>query len=174
MSADEIIIRLAEMSELEAVKEAAHSNYAARDADYWAQCLSRMELDELTVCLALTAGHEIAGYALLNWSPKYRVYQQLDIPEIQDLNVLPAFRRQGIATSLIKMCEALSLEAGKTQIGISFGLTRSFGPAQRLYISLGYIPDGFGVTYDRDSVPDGQLRPVDDELCLMLIKDLPA
>jgi GNAT superfamily N-acetyltransferase len=109
---------------------------------------------------------------MLNWQPQYQLYRRLDIPEIQDLNVLPAMRRNGVASAMIGFAEKLARENGRTQIGISFGPYPNYGPAQRLYIRLGYIPDGYGVTYDRVTVRPGESRPVDDSLCLMLVKDL--
>jgi len=57
-------------------------------------------------------------------------------------------------------------------IGISVGLTIDFGPAQRLYCKLGYMPDGNGVTLDREFVDDGQPVTVNDDLCLMMVKEL--
>ena len=39
---------------------------------------------------------------------------------------------------------------------------------------LGYVPDGSGATYDRLTVAGGEIRPVDDNLCLMMIKALAA
>ena len=57
-------------------------------------------------------------------------------------------------------------------MGISVALGASYGPAQRLYATLGYMPDGNGVTYDRMAVGFGEMRPVDDDLCLMMVKDL--
>ena len=155
------------------IKEVSLGNRSRKDLSYWELSAMRMESNELT---AFVAYHEETnkpvGYGFLNWKPKYRVYDQQNIPEIQDLNVLSEFRRQGIAKKLIRACEDLAREKGRSDVGISFGLTRDYGYAQRLYISLGYIPDGFGVTYDREPVPHGQLRAVDDDLCLMLVKSL--
>ena len=109
------------------------------------------------------------GYCMLNWQPRYSLYKKLGIPEIQDLNVVPDARRQGVATALIAVCEK-AVEA--EQIGVSVALSSAYGPAQRLYAALGYLPDGYGVTFDREPVLHGELRPVDDDLCLMLVKKL--
>ena len=57
-------------------------------------------------------------------------------------------------------------------MGLAVGLHRSYGAAQRLYARLGYMPDGYGVTYDREAVVPGDFRAVDDELCLMMVKTL--
>jgi len=86
--------------------------------------------------------------------------------------VVPEARRQGIATRLIEECENRAREEGAEQIGISVGLTKDYGPAQRLYVKLGYMPDGFGITWDREPVSHGQRVAVDEDLCLMMVKDL--
>lgn len=157
-----------DLNELERISEA---NGSLRNPAYWRQTRNRMEEAELEILLAEQEG-SIAAYGFLNWMPKYRLYQQQNIPEIQDLNVLPDYRRQGMARALIAAFEARAKELGREYIGISFGLTRDFGPAQVLYISLGYVPDGYGVTYDREPVREGEMRPIDDDLCLMLVKTL--
>lgn len=113
-----------------------------------------------------------AGFCLLNWTPRYALYSRLGIPEIQDLNILPAFRRRGLATALIKWCEGVARAKGKETIGIGVGLTADYGPAQILYTNLGYVPDGHGVTYDRMGVNAHQSYPMDDNLSLMMVKPL--
>lgn len=114
----------------------------------------------------------LAGYCIFNRNPKYAYYRAHTIPEIQDIKVAPEYRRRGIATALIEQCETMARQKGFKAIGISFGLHAGFGPAQQLYIKLGYRPDGQGVTYDRKIVTAGEFKPVDDQLCLMLVKDL--
>lgn len=112
-----------------------------------------------------------AGYAVLNWEPKYALYKRLEYPEIQDLNILPKFQQQGLATKLIQYLENQVVQTGKAGIGISVGLNKDFGAAQRLYAKLGYIPDGMGATYDRVYVEMDQRYFIDDDLCLMLVKE---
>lgn len=114
----------------------------------------------------------ILGFVVLNFEPKYNLYKKLEIPEIQDLNVLPNHRKQGVGTTLIHACEDIVEDQGIEKVGISVGLTSDYGAAQRLYTQLGYIPDGYGVTYDRAPVVHGDSHPVDDHLCLMMIKNL--
>lgn len=148
-----------------------HDLGAAKDPGYFEHVLERQAKGDLSLYL-LFAGGQAAGYGILNWQPKYQLYRKLDIPEIQDLNTLPAFRRQGFASVLIGHCEALAREAGKTEMGIAVSVHGSFGPAQRLYFKLGYAPDGTGVTYDRAPVDFAAFKPVDDQLCMMLVKEL--
>jgi ribosomal protein S18 acetylase RimI-like enzyme len=125
-------------------------------------------------CVILIASieKENVGFGILNFEPKYQLYKKLELPEIQDLNVIPEARGQGIATELIFAFESLAIDQGANGVGISVGLTKDYGPAQRLYCKLGYQPDGYGVTYDRAPVKAGVSYPVDDDLCLMMVKDL--
>ena len=112
------------------------------------------------------------AFGTLNFEPKYNLYKKLDIPEIQDLNVVPEAREQGAATVLVEAFENLARDQGLESIGISVGLTKDYGPAQRLYVKLGYMPDGCGITYDREGVTFGVSYPADDDLCLMMVKAL--
>lgn len=118
------------------------------------------------------SGDRPVGYVVLNPAPSYALFARLGIPELQDLNVLPADRGRGAGAALVAACENLARGRGATQIGLAVGLTKSYGPAQRLYVRMGYRPDGFGITYDRQTVTTGELRPVDDNLCLMMVRDL--
>ncbi len=138
---------------------------------YYHQCLAEQQ-DGKRLLLGARLDDILVGYCMLNWKPKYHFFRKFGIPEIQDLNVIPVARRKGVATSLIHYCETLARTKGHEQMGIGVGLLSDYGPAQRLYARLGYIPDGCGVTYDRITVSHGEIRPFDDDLCLMMIKDL--
>lgn len=113
-----------------------------------------------------------AGYVVLNWQPSYAPFARLGIPEIQDLNVLPADRGNGLGRVLVEACETLARERGAAEMGLAVGLTRSYGPAQRLYARLGYKPDGAGISRDRCPVQPGEIHTIDDDLCLMMVKDI--
>ncbi|MCB1537602.1 MAG: GNAT family N-acetyltransferase [Rhodospirillales bacterium] len=122
------------------------------------------------VLLAETADGVDIGGCYLNWVPKYPLYRRLELPELQDLRVSPDWRRRGVATRLIATCEDMARGGGARGMGLSVGLYADYGPAQRLYTKLGYVPDGQGVTYDRVAVVPGARHPVDDDLTLMLLK----
>lgn len=115
---------------------------------------------------------ETGGFCILNTDPRYSLYKKLNVPELQDLNVIPSLRQKGIATSLVRHCEKVAKESGAEALGIAVGLTKDYGSAQRLYIKLGYMPDGYGMTYDRETVPSGARVVADDDLCLMLLKPM--
>ena len=112
------------------------------------------------------------GYALLNFNPAYPSFKRLDIPEIQDLNVHPDHRRQGVAESLVLACEDEAHAQGADMIGLGVGLGARYGAAQRLYCRMGYLPDGAGLIYDTIPVPQGNSVVNDDDLCLMMVKSL--
>lgn len=123
------------------------------------------------IFLAYSDG-DLVGYAHLNFFPQYAPFLRLGIPEIQDIVVHPNVRRQGIGEVLVKACEAEAKARGMTEVGIGVGVTGNFGSAQRLYHRMGYTPDGNGAVFDRIPIQNGDIRPVDDRLCLMLIKHL--
>jgi GNAT superfamily N-acetyltransferase len=103
----------------------------------------------------------IAGYVTLRWEPWYEGFRATGLPEIVDLNVLPAWRRQGVGTALIGACEHIAATRGLRRVGISVEQAPDYADAERLYRRLGYAPDGQGVT------------PVDNELHLVKELSLP-
>jgi GNAT superfamily N-acetyltransferase len=143
----------------------------SKDRDYFDKALERQDLGELLIVMAYAYGQYV-GYGLLNWQPKYTFFKLYEIPEIQDLNILREFRGQGFGTALIQYCENIAIEHRCDQMGIGVGLDSSFGAAQKLYVRLGYVPDGNGVSYDRKQVTAGEFRPIDENLCLMMVKSL--
>ena len=171
MQLERFSIRQASVDDLAILQDIAAQMKSAKDADYFDLSMQYQAQGERNVLIAELDGGAI-GYCMLSWTPKYAFYKSMGYPEIQDLNVLPEFRNRGFATQMIVHCENLVREKGVSHMGISVGLTREYGAAQRLYVRLGYVPDGYGVTYDRKPVSHAEFRPVDDDLCLMLIKNL--
>jgi len=112
------------------------------------------------------------AYGSLVWSPAYNPFRELRIPEIQDLVVAQDRRRQGIATRLIAAFEDRARSRCSAQIGLGVGLYADYGAAQRLYVKLGYVPDGRGITSHVKPVLGGSNIKVDDDLVLWLVKSL--
>ena len=166
-----ISIRRAENQDISALYAMMERLGYAKDIGYFEHCVELQDKGKRILFIISEDGND-AGYGILNWVPKYAPFKKLKIPEIQDLNVLKGFRNKGLATALIVHCEALAKEKGYEQMGIAFGLHSSYGAAQRLYIKMGYIPDGEGATYDRKQIAYGDFKPLDDDLCLMLLKTL--
>jgi len=123
--------------------------------------------------MVLVAEHDgdIAGYVTIALESDYPHFKERNIPEIKDLNVLKTFQRRGIGGAVMDMAEAFVLE-DSTLVGIGFGLTEDYGPAQRMYIKRGYIPDGHGVHHGKKPIRHGEHIKVDDNLALYLTKKL--
>jgi len=121
--------------------------------------------------LVATVDGEFAGYVTINWQPTYPGFADLEIPEIQDLNVLPTFRRRGIASRLLDIAEAQAARR-YCVVGIGVGLHVGYNAAQRLYVLRGYVPDGRGVTYRDQYVGQYVQVMLDDDLVLHLTKQL--
>lgn len=141
------------------------------ESGYFEQSWHEQQEGKRRVFLAWEQG-SLAGYVHLNRFPKYFPFRRLGIPEIQDLFVHSYFRRLGIGEALIKACEEEARSTEASSIGIGVGVSKNFGPAQRLYVRMGYLPDGSGVVFERENLSSGEIRPIDDRLCLMLMKDL--
>ncbi|MDX6294781.1 MAG: hypothetical protein QOH50_3856 [Kribbellaceae bacterium] len=119
--------------------------------------------------LVATVDEEYAGYVTVRWESPYEPFD--GIPEIQDFNVLPKFRRRGIGTGLMDSAEALVAERSDV-VAIGVGLYADYGTAQRMYVRRGYIPDGRGLLYNLKEVPPGEMVRNDDDAILMFSKSL--
>jgi GNAT superfamily N-acetyltransferase len=142
--------------------------WPGRTVERYEKLLGQQRRGERDVFVA-TVGGELAGYVTLTWEPAYD--HGAGIPEVQDLNVLPVFRRRGIGNALMDAAEARAAERASV-IGIGVGLYADYGSAQRMYVQRGYLPDGRGVMYDWKPVPPGETIRLDDDATLMFTKAL--
>lgn len=114
-------------------------------------------------------GGRFVGYLTIVWQPDYQPFRVQNVPEIQDLNVLPQVRRRGIATQLLEKAEGMIAQRSSVA-GIGVGMTADYGAAQHLYVSLGYKPDGRGLVWKNEELKYGQQITVDDDLVLHFVK----
>lgn len=145
-----------------------------KPASIFEEYLKEQEAGERIVWVAHFK-REFAGYVTLKWQSQYPSFKAQNIPEIVDLNVLPAYRNIGVGSLLLDRAEKEA--ATKSQIigigvGLYAGADGGYGPAQRLYVKRGYIPDGKGVTYNYDHMIPGNSYPLDDDLVLWFTKKL--
>jgi GNAT superfamily N-acetyltransferase len=110
-----------------------------------------------------------AGYLNVVWRPSYPPFRESGIPEIQDFNVLPQFRRKGVGSQLMERAERVASERSPI-VGIGVGMTADYGAAQRLYVLRGYVPDGRGLVSHNRFPAYGEMVPVDDDLVLHFTK----
>jgi GNAT superfamily N-acetyltransferase len=142
-----------------------------RPASQFLLYLAEQASGRRVVLIASLAG-AFVGYTTLVWQSPYGFFRERGIPEIQDLNVLPPYRRRGIATRLMDAAEHLARFQPQKVIGLSVGLHAGYAAAHRLYALRGYVPDGQGLTYDGRYVAEGQQVTLDDRLALHLTKRL--
>lgn len=130
------------------------------------------QLEGIRTVGIIVSNRAILGYGSLLRKSEYPHFLRSNIPEINAIWIDEKQRGQGLGTALIKWIEELASKEGYNQIGIGVGLYRDYGPAQRLYCRLGYLPEGNGITYKGQPTNPGQSYPLDDELILWMTKPL--
>jgi GNAT superfamily N-acetyltransferase len=141
------------------------------DWDHWPRYLAEHQAAQ-RVTLVVPEGEALVGYGSLVWRSQYPHFLAAGIPEIQDMVVAEGHRGRGHASALIAAFEARARSEGHRTMGIGVGLYADYGSAQRLYVRLGYQPDGRGVTYENRAAAPGEHYRLDDELVLWLTKPL--
>jgi GNAT superfamily N-acetyltransferase len=93
--------------------------------------LARLPRGDGSFYLVAWDGDDPLGHAHLSLS---------DPPELQDVEVLPAHRRRGVATALTRAAEREASDRGYPLLTLTVGAGNE--PAQALYRSLGYRDSG--------------------------------
>ena len=126
------------------------------------------ESGEREVLVAEVEG-AVAGYITILPSAKHGPFAEV-YPELSDFNVFEPFRNQGVGNQLLEEAEKrVKLVSIKVSLGV--GLHSGYGPAQRLYIKRGYIPDGTGVWYRNQPLEMNATSQNNDDLVLYLVKE---
>ena len=127
------------------------------------------ESGEREVLVAEVEG-ALAGYITILPCAKQGPFAEI-YPELSDFNVFEPFQNQGIGNLLLEEAEKrVRLISDKVTLGV--GLHSGYGPAQRLYIKRGYIPDGTGVWYQNHQPAMNAVYEDIGELVLYLSKNL--
>ena len=112
----------------------------------------------------------LAGYITILPCAKQGPFAEI-YPELSDFNVFEPFQNQGIGNLLLEEAEKrVKLISDKVTLGV--GLHSGYGPAQRLYIKRGYIPDGTGVWYQNHQPAMNAVCEDTGDLVLYLSKNL--
>ena len=120
--------------------------------------------------LVAEVGGSLAGYITILPCAKQGPFAEI-YPELSDFNVFEPFQNQGIGNLLLEEAEKrVRLISDKVTLGV--GLHSGYGPAQRLYIKRGYIPDGTGVWYQNHQPAMNAVCEDIGELVLYLSKNL--
>ena len=120
------------------------------------------------VFMAEYHGH-VKGQCTLDLHPSEGPWGGKGVPEISDLTVFLDVRGKGIGNKLLDIAEA---EAAKIadMVYLAVGVHSGYGPAQRIYVKRGYIPDGTGVWYHGKVLAQYAPCVNDDDLLLFLSK----
>ncbi|MCM3633643.1 GNAT family N-acetyltransferase [Paenibacillus camelliae] len=171
MTADIVIKQLSNHDEAKLLDYEFTQRYPwYRSGDYYERCLKENIENNRITLLAFYKGRA-AGCCHLLFVSEYPSFQNENIPEINDLNVFPEYRRKGIASRLFDELESIASKKSK-YVGLGVGLYRDYGNAQIMYSKRGYVMDGKGLSYNNTQVEPGQTVMVDDELLMYLIKEL--
>ena len=146
----------------------AELGWPGKDAAKFQHYLAEQSAGRRQLIVAEVDGRPI-GYVIVNWTSDYRPFRDGGVPEIQDFNVLPAYRRRGIGNALMAAAEELAATRACV-VGLGVGLYADYGSAQRMYAQRGYVPDGRGVMYAGEPVPPGETVRIDDDACLYLTR----
>ena len=134
----------------------------------------REHLAGYRVTLVALSEEDPVGYGSLLRQSAYRPFADARIPEINDLAVAVEHRRRGIGRALIAALERCAVDWGCDEVGLGVGLYADYGAAQRLYVGLGYVPDGAGITCDHRPIPAGATFRLDDDAVLWLTRRVAA
>lgn len=137
--------------------------------DYIKRCWEENKSGERITLVALY-DQSFAGWLHLLSQSNYPYFADKGIPEINNLDVIPSQRRQGIGNALMDAIEQIAFDKYGI-VGIGVGLYYDYGNAQRLYAKRGYIPDGRGIFYEGQQVEPGSFVRVGHDLALYLTKD---
>jgi GNAT superfamily N-acetyltransferase len=170
MTTDLTIRPLAEPDVYTIAAAFAELGWPGKDTAQYRRYLAQQAAGERDVLVAEVGG-DFAGYICVTWTSGYEPFRDAGTPEIQDFNVLAAYRRRGVGGALMDAAERLAATRSPV-VGLGVGLYADYGSAQRMYARRGYIPDGRGIMYAGEPVPPGESVRVDDDACLFYTRDL--
>ena len=122
-----ISIRLLEEQDIRFVYSSTVATGGKRPPSIYKRYLSEQEKGKRVVLLTFY-DNDFVGYVAIIWQSECTSFAEKGIPEINDLNMHSAFRRHGIATSLIDEAEKRIFEQSPVA-GIGVGMYTDYGPA---------------------------------------------
>ena len=168
-SSTNIVVRIMDYDDIplicKADKDESESNII-----YLKNQLDNQKKQECSALLALYNG-EIAGYVFLYYKCRWGGLANCDLPCVIDLIVFEKYRKNRIATALMDTAEIIA-KNHSNKVYLDVCLNSEYGPAQRLYVKRGYVPDGNGVYYEEKICETNAICKNDDELTLCLVKEL--
>ena len=105
----------------------------------------RLKNSESVVLLAFNGARHIVGFCQLY--PTFCSVEAKPTYTLYDLFVVPAARRSGAGTVLLRAAEKLAAETGKARLDLTTAKTNK--PAQAAYESLGWVRDNIFYAYSK-------------------------
>lgn len=136
--------------------------------DLFVRFLEEQKSGQREVFVAVCDGRAV-GYTTLLPNDEHGPFANKSIPTLSSFDVLESYQGRGIGTALIEEAEKSAMLKSDC-ICLGVGLHRGYGPAQRIYVKRGYVPDGSGIWYNNKRL--GQNEPCinNDDLVLYMIK----
>lgn len=168
---NKVIIRKMKYEDAQVISDAfAEQEWHDKPIDLYQKYFKLQESGERDILIAEVDGI-FAGYLTISWESSFVEFRNRGIPEIVDFNVLERYQRLGIGTALMDEAER-RIGMRSDEVGIGFGVTKDYGPAQILYIKRGYIPWGNGLTINGKPVNYGDKLVVGHDMVFHLVKTL--
>ena len=164
-----VIIRRMIKADIEHISQAfIHQGWPGRE-DILTSYFQDQENGKRDVLVAESDGF-VAGYITILPAAKHGPFVGV-YPELTDFNVFELFRNRGIGNQLLEEAEKrVWLLSEIVTLGV--GLHSGYGPAQRLYVKRGYIPDGSGIWFRDQPLDPYSSCENNDDLVLYFSKRL--
>jgi GNAT superfamily N-acetyltransferase len=166
-----IDIRYSQASQLEML----HTEFSSHTHSKWHHTRHAVQESGEGVYLIAWHGHVPVGHYLLRWngpdmdpSGKY----PYPTPYLESGLTKDAYRRKGVASSIMRAAEGLAREKGFHSIGLAVG-ARDNPEARRLYEGLGYRDWGQGeLTISWEDLNSDNPDGVGSEVCIYMFKNI--
>jgi len=112
---------------------------------------------------------QIAGYTTLMKEAEHGPFAHNGVPYVCDFCVFKKYQRRGVGSKIMDCAEQAAFERN-SRVCLGVGLHSGYGSAQRMYAKRGYIPDGSGVWYLNQCLPEYAACFNDDDLILYMEK----
>jgi GNAT superfamily N-acetyltransferase len=165
-----IELRIATNATLDDFIAAAIQHFFSGNENEARDNLGPFDEDETSFILGYL-GNEPIATVTVRWRPNYPLFREAGIPFIQNIEVRYDLRGQGYGGQMLDAVEQL-IARRSSKAGICVALFDDYGPAQRLYVKRGYIPDGRGACHRFTPLRRGEAITLTDDHLIWLVKDL--
>jgi hypothetical protein len=167
-----LTFRVVQPNEIAAVKQEVKPVFFSGDEATIEDHFQDHENGASTTILGYELGR-LVGIVTIRWQCRYPPFRDRQIPLIQNIEIRYEDRGRGIGGLMLERTEQ-EIALRSQLAGICVGIAESYGPAQRLYVKRGFVPDGRSVCHPHEPLRIGETVRIDDDLLLWLIKDVSA